>query len=340
MNKDLNYYLPKFLDIHLKQNINVSENTIISYKYTFISLLQYMSNYLKKKIQNLVIDDFNKFIIEEYLNYLELEKNNTISTRNQRLAAIKSFFNYLSSEDLKYLSISNEISTIKTKKKIDNSIKYLSKNGIKEILSLPNTSSKSGIRDLAILTLLYDSAARVQELIKLKCCDIDLDKKIVYLNGKGRKQRVVPLISSTIKIIAKYMELFDLNDHSINLLFFNARNEPLTRVGIDYIINKYVSIARKNNPIEFQIKVSPHTFRHSKAMHLLECGVNLIYIRDFLGHSSVTTTEIYAKTNPEIKRKAIEKHSENLTKKVHYTKEKKDDLLEWLKKDLKKNSNF
>lgn len=340
MNKDLNYYLPKFLDIQLKQNMNVSENTIISYKYTFISLLQYMSNYLKKKIQNIAINDFNKLTIEEYLNYLELEKKNSISTRNQRLAAIKSFFNYLATEDLKYLNIANEISAIKTKKNIDNSIKYLSKTGIKEILSLPNTSTKNGVRDLAILTLLYDSAARVQELIKLKCCDINLEKKIVYLNGKGRKQRVVPLVSSTIKIINKYMKLFELNENSTNLLFFNARNEPLTRMGINYIINKYVSVAKNNNPIEFQIKVSPHTFRHSKAMHLLESGVNLIYIRDFLGHSSVTTTEIYAKTNPEIKRKAIEKHSENLTKRVHYTREQKDDLLEWLKKDLKKNSNF
>ena len=126
MNKDLNYYLPKFLDIQLKQNMNVSENTIISYKYTFISLLQYMSNYLKKKIQNIAINDFNKLTIEEYLNYLELEKKNSISTRNQRLAAIKSFFNYLATEDLKYLNIANEISAIKTKKNIDNSIKYLS----------------------------------------------------------------------------------------------------------------------------------------------------------------------------------------------------------------------
>ena len=332
--KDLTYYLPRYFDVELKNNVNASENTIISYKYTFISLLKYISNILNKKIQNITLFDFNKNIIGNYLNYLENEKKNSISTRNQRLAAIKSFSDYLAEDDIKYISLSNEINTIKFKKKQDNSIKYLSKEAIKEILSLPNTSTNSGVRDLAILTLLYDSAARVQELIQLKCSDINLEKKIIYLNGKGRKQRIVPLITSTIKIIEKYMKLYNLDNNSNKLLFFNTRYEKLTRMGINYIINKYVNIARKNDPINFPITVSPHTFRHSKAMHLLESGVNLIYIRDFLGHSSVVTTEIYAKSNPEIKRKAIEKHSENLSKEVHYTKEKKQDLLGWLKNNL------
>ena len=333
--KDLTYYLPKYFDTELKCNANFSENTIISYKYTFISLLQFISEKLKKKIQNITLSDFNKAMIEEYLINLETEKCNSISTRNQRLAAIKSFFNYLANEDLKYINISNGISATKSKKNIDNTIKYLSKVGIKGILSLPNTSTNIGVRDLAILTLLYDSASRVDELISLKCCDIDFIKKTVNLYGKGKKQRVVPLISSTIKIIEKYMQIYNLSENSTELLFFNSRNEKLTRMGINYIIEKYVKIAKENNPIEYQIKVSPHTFRHSKAMHLLESGVNLIYIRDFLGHSSITTTEIYAKTNPEIKRKAIEKHSENLSKKIHYSEKEKQDLLSWLKQDLK-----
>lgn len=332
--KDLTYYLPRYFDVELKNNVNVSENTIISYKYTFISLLKYISNVLNKKIQNITLHDFNKDVVGNYLNYLENDKKNSISTRNQRLAAIKSFFDYLAENDIKYISLSNEINTIKFKKKQDNTIKYLSKEAIKEILSLPNTSTKDGIRDLAILTLLYDSAARVQEIIQLKCSDVNLEKKIIYLNGKGRKQRIVPLLSSTVKILEKYLNVYNLDDKSNKLLFFNAREEKLTRMGISYIINKYVNVAREKNPVNFPISVSPHTFRHSKAMHLLESGVNLVYIRDFLGHSSVVTTEIYAKTNPEIKRKAIEKHSENLSKEVHYTKKQKEDLLSWLKKNL------
>lgn len=332
------YYLPKFFDMELRKNANVSENTIISYKYAFVSLLQFVNKKYKKEISRLELKDLNKETIEKYLEYLEKEKNNSISTVNQRLAAIKSFFNYLTIEDIEYISLCNEIHSIKIKKTKQETIKYLSKEGIKEILSLPKTSIENGVRDLAILTLLYDSGARVQELVNIKIKDIDFNKKTVYLFGKGRKARIVPLISQTIKILEKYIKIYNIPINSDNLLFYNSKKEALTRMGITYIIKKYVSIAKNKNPLEFQINVTPHTFRHSKAMHLLESGVNLIYIRDFLGHESVTTTEIYARANPENKRKAIEKHSEELSKMVHYSSKEKNDLLNWLKNSLKENS--
>ena len=334
----ISYYLPKFFDMELRKNANVSENTIISYKYAFVSLLQFVNDKYKKEISTLELKDLNKETIEKYLEYLEKEKNNSISTVNQRLAAIKSFFNYLTIEDIEYISLCNEIHSIKIKKTKQETIKYLSKEGIKEILSLPKTSIENGVRDLAILTLLYDSGARVQELVNIKIKDIDFNKKTVYLFGKGRKARIVPLISQTIKILEKYIKIYNIPINSDNLLFYNSKKEALTRMGITYIIKKYVSIARNKNPLEFQINVTPHTFRHSKAMHLLESGVNLIYIRDFLGHESVTTTEIYARANPENKRKAIEKHSEELSKMVHYSSKEKNDLLNWLKNSLKENS--
>lgn len=334
----ISYYLPKFFDMELRKNANVSENTIISYKYAFVSLLQFVNKKYKKEISRLELKDLNKETIEKYLEYLEKEKNNSISTVNQRLAAIKSFFNYLTIEDIEYISLCNEIHSIKIKKTKQETIKYLSKEGIKEILSLPKTSIENGVRDLAILTLLYDSGARVQELVNIKIKDIDFNKKTVYLFGKGRKARIVPLISQTIKILEKYIKIYNIPINSDNLLFYNSQKGALTRMGITYIIKKYVSIARNKNPLEFQINVTPHTFRHSKAMHLLESGVNLIYIRDFLGHESVTTTEIYARANPENKKKAIEKHSEELSKMVHYSSKEKNDLLNWLKNSLKENS--
>ena len=334
----ISYYLPKFFDMELRKNANVSENKIISYKYAFVSLFQFVNKKYKKEISTLELKDLNKETIEKYLEYLEKEKNNSISTVNQRLAAIKSFFNYLTIEDIEYISLCNEIHSIKIKKTKQETIKYLSKEGIKEILSLPKTSIENGVRDLAILTLLYDSGARVQELVNIKIKDIDFNKKTVYLFGKGRKARIVPLISQTMKILEKYIKIYNIPINSDNLLFYNSQKEALTRMGITYIIKKYVSIARNKNPLEFQINVTPHTFRHSKAMHLLESGVNLIYIRDFLGHESVTTTEIYARANPENKRKAIEKHSEELSKMVHYSSKEKNDLLNWLKNSLKENS--
>lgn len=335
--KNLDYYLQKFLDIELRKNMNVSENTIISYKYAFISLLEFIIKNYNKNIKDIKIETINRDVVVDYLKYLELVKKNSISTRNQRLAAIKSFYNYLALEEIEYLPLCNEILSIKMKKNNQETVKYLSKEGIKEILSLPNTSTKQGIRDLAILTLLYDSGARVQELITLNVCAVNFNNKTMDLYGKGRKNRTIPLLKQTIKILEKYIKVYSINLNSNNLLFFNSRKEPLTRMGITYIINKYVKKAKKKNPIEFQINVTPHVFRHSKAMHLLESGVNLIYIRDFLGHESVTTTEIYAKANPETIRNAIEKNSEELSKSVHFSDNDKKDLLSWLKNSLKPN---
>ena len=157
--KDLDYYLPKFLDFELRKNMNVSENTILSYKYAFISLFEFIKENYNKNIKTITLEMINKDIIEEYLRYLEVVKKNSIATRNQRLAAIKSFYNYLALEDIEYLPLCNEILSLKMKKNQQETVKYLSKEGIKEILSLPNTSTKKGIRDLAILTLLYDSGA-------------------------------------------------------------------------------------------------------------------------------------------------------------------------------------
>ena len=134
-------------------------------------------------------------------------------------------------------------------------------------------------------------------------------------------------------ILKAYINDYGLFSESKNSspLFFNKRQEKLTRAGFSYIVNKHIETVRKKHPDLFPNKVSPHIFRHSKAMHLLENGVNLIYIRDFLGHSSVTTTEIYAKSNPEVKRKAIEQASHNMVPDEKLTTKEKDDLLNWLK---------
>ena len=221
MNKvNLDYYLQKFLNIELRKNINVSENTIISYKYAFISLLEFIIKNYKKNIKDIKLETINKEVIINYLEYLESVKKNSISTRNQRLSAIKSFYNYLALEEIEYLPLCNEILSIKMKKNNQETVKYLSKEGIKEILSLPNTSTKHGIRDLAILTLLYDSGARVQELITLNVCDINFDNKTLNLYGKGRKSRTIPLLKQTIKILEKYIKIYNINSNN-SLLFFN-----------------------------------------------------------------------------------------------------------------------
>src|SRR6056297_923938 len=197
---------------------------------------------------------------------------------------------------------------------------YLSDIEVKMLFAEPNIQTKKGIRDLAILVVLYDSGARVSELTNLKIEDVNLTKTAtIRIIGKGEKMRLVPISEETAKIIKAYYKSNRINySKGDRYLFVNKKGDSLTRPGINYILNKYVKLARQNNPGHFSIHVTAHVMRHTKATNLLLSGVSLIYIRDFLGHSSVVTTEHYAKTNPEFLRKAIEKNSENYMEGLEY----------------------
>ena len=186
---------------------------------------------------------------------------------------------------------------------------------------------------MALIALIYDSGARVQEIADLTVGDIRLTPATVKLTGKGNITRIIPITGQTTKILDTYLKEYGLlGEEAINLpLFSNRGNCKLTRAGITYILSKYVEVAKKKEPKLFPKKVSPHLLRHSKAMHLLQANVNLIYIRDFLGHASVTTTERCAKADSEIKRKAIEKANPNFLPDKKYNKKEKNELLNWLK---------
>ena len=155
----------------------------------------------------------------------------------------------------------------------------------------------------------------------------------LVLHGKGEKTRLVPVNGEASRILKHYIQVWNITSPD-EPVFTNRKGEKLTRAGIQYIIDKYSTTVREEHPEYFTKKITCHSFRHSKAMHLLEAGVNLIYIRDFLGHVSVTTTEIYAKTNPKIKEKQLIKHSQDLEPHRRYSAKQKDDLLDWLKNTL------
>ncbi|MDK2896050.1 MAG: hypothetical protein PWP04_170 [Candidatus Atribacteria bacterium] len=181
---------------------------------------------------------------------------------------------------------------------------------MKFLLEQPDTSTKKGRRDLAMLVTLYDTGARVQELIDLKVRAVRLTKPTtITLTGKGNKKRVVPLMDKTHHLLQAYMAENHLleNSRQQSPLFYNSRYQPFTRPGITYILNKYFTRAKQLHPqVVFPEAIHPHMIRHTKALHLLESGVNLIYIRDLLGHVSVTTTEIYLRADTELKRIALE----------------------------------
>jgi len=301
-------YLTDFLTIYLSQQKNLSKNTIYSYRDTFKLLLKYCKEEKGINIERITIELLTAELITDFLHWLENERKCTVSTRNQRLASIHSFFRYVQYEDPTGLYHFQKVLSIPVKKSEKTVVQYLSPEVMKLILEQPDKNTKKGKRDLTMLSALYDTGARVQELIDIKVCDVFLESPcVVLLTGKGNKGRRVPLMKNTVILIQNYISENELNKQWKNQypLFTNNQHNKLTKEGVTFILNKYVKKARITNPIVPE-HISPHILRHSKAMHLLNAGINLIYIRDFLGHADINTTEIYARADTETKRRAIE----------------------------------
>lgn len=306
---NFSYYTSKFFQSYLPGSRNVSGNTILSYRDTFKILLTFMRDCKSTDPDKVSFKDLDRTTIEEFLAYLEDDLHCSASTRNQRLAALKSFFRFVQVERPDLLAECQAILTIKNKKSPKPVIDYLTGEETELLFQQPDTTTQKGRRDLALLALMYDSAARVQEICDLKVSCISLKAPaVIRLYGKGRKTRTVPLDAPCVEIVRKYMEENHLNRSEMTNtpLFFNSRREKLSRSGVGYILTKYVKQANENGG-HISEKITPHCLRHSKAMHMVEAGINLIYIRDFLGHESIETTQVYAKANPEARRKAIEK---------------------------------
>ena len=245
-----------------------------------------MDNVKKKSPEKIQFDDFSKDEILLFLKWLEDSNGNTANTRNQRLAALKSFSKMVMYKCPEYISKCTDILGIRAKKQIKDVIKYISFEELTCLLSQINTNTKQGRRDLVLISLLYNTGARVQELINLTPGDFRLDyPATVELLGKGNKKRFVPLDEPIAKLITGYMKEQGLSkvSKSNHPMFFNARHEALTNPGVTYIINKYVPMVRAIHPEMLTIKITPHVFRHSRAMHLLQGKVPLPYIRDILG---------------------------------------------------------
>lgn len=328
---DFAEYLSDYLVKYLPLQVGASVNTIKSYRDSFTVFLRYCRDELHLAPEKLTLQKLDREMVEGYLLWLEESKGCSISTRNHRLAVLHAFLRYVSVENPAHLSRCNELLEIKPKHAPKKVVEYLSIDEIQAILSQPDIASPGGQRDLAMLSLLYDSGARVQELIDTKFRDIRFNSPAtIKLCGKGNKSRIVPLMPDTAKILTEYIISSGICD-SGRYLFLNSRGQKFTRSGVEFIIMKYVSMAKKEKPDLPLGKVTPHVFRHSKAMHLVQANVNLIYIRDLLGHESVKTTEIYAKADSSAKRQALEQASKNIIPETKYTASKQEELLDWLK---------
>lgn len=334
---DFARHLTRFLSEYLPHERNVSKNTIASYRDAFVQFIDYMSKERMVMLDRLTLKHLTRDNVLDYLKWIMESRNCSPATRNYRLAAIHSFCWYLQYAVIEMMEEWQKILTIKAIRIEGSSLSYLSTEGVKLLLEQPDTETWNGRRHLAILSLMYDTGARVQEIADLTVDSVRISSEpyTIRLFGKGRKARIVPLVKEQVKILRSYMEENHLDDPNkgTSPLFFNNRHEKLTREGIAYILNNYARMARKVSPDLIPEKISCHSLRHSKAMHLLQAGVNLVYIRDLLGHVSIQTTDIYARADSKAKREALEKAYADLTPNKDSDREweKNKDLRDWLR---------
>lgn len=334
---DFSKCLMGFFTEYLSAERGVSPNTLRSYGTAFASYLDFMRVKRNVDAEKLTLEHINRKNVLDYLGWLQTDKSSSVSTRNQRLAAIHAFCRYMQYEDVMRLNQWQEILGIRMKKTIKATMNYLTLDAVKELLTqIPRTTIR-GRRDLAMLSLLYETGARVQELIDLRPVDVCLSKPCyVTLFGKGSKKRLVPIQDAQVSILRKYMEENHLLEQRMNQrpLFQNGRGGKLTGAGITYILKNYATMARIATENLIPEKISPHCLRHSKAMHLLQAGVNLVYIRDILGHVSIQTTEVYARADSKQKREALEKIYTSILPQEENNKpswEADSELKSWLK---------
>jgi len=300
---DFSYHLSTFLTSYMAGQRNLSVNTIKTYRDAFVLLLEYFGEEKHVPPEKLTISLVDKPAIEGFLAWLESNRRNSITTRNQRLAAIHAFFRYLQGETPEHLFHCQKILSIPVKRAPKPVVPYLSEDEMKTLLAQPDMTTRKGRRDLTLLCTLYDTGARVQELCDLTVRSVRLSSpSIISLTGKGNKTRHVPIMGQTEDLLKSYLNENNMTHPSkVDMpLFYNTRKEKLTRQGVAYIVGKYAPAGKYST-------ISPHVFRHTKAMHMTAVDINPVYIRDFLGHADLKTTSVYSKANVDMKRRALEK---------------------------------
>ena len=285
-----------------------SPTTVATYKEGLRLLFLFASKKLGKPPTALEPEDLDRDMVLAFLHHLENERGNTVRTRNARLAAIRSFFRYAASCEPLVMGVAGRVSSIPCKRTVQKAISFLSIEELQAILNVPNKHTTLGRRDYALLLLLARTGARVSEAISVNASDVRMERPWhVLLRGKGSKERIVPLDANTVEVLRALCKQRNLPRNSDSPLFVNAQGQRLTRFGALHIVSRTVRVARQICHSLGKRAISPHTFRHTVAMQLLQAGVDLTTIRSWLGHVSVQTTHQYVEADIEMKRKALEK---------------------------------
>jgi len=288
---------------YLKGMRGASNHTVRAYRDTLKLFFMYLDCKEGRSLSNLTLDDIQAEAVMGFLNHLESSRGNSPATRNCRLAAIRCFSQHLLRNDVTRADQYGRILAIPTKRSICRPALYLEPEQVRVIIAAVNPKETNAVRDRALLLFLYNTGARVSEALDIRLRDLHLDRpRQVRLRGKAGKERICPLWSETASALRQLTN----TEMASEVIFKNALGKPLTRDGVAYLIEKYVRRASERLPNLNIRRITPHIFRHSCAVALLQAGVDITVIRDYLGHATVATTNRYVTSNLKMRRDVLE----------------------------------
>ncbi len=297
-----------FFTTHLRAERGLAGNTIASYSDAMKLLRNFASDRFRVEPEKLRLEQLDRELIVDFLDHLESARGNSVATRNQRLAAIKTFFHFLARNIPELLHLSETVQAIQEKRIVREPPPSLTITEVNAILAVPDTGRLIGARDRALLLLLHNSGGRVQELADLNLAQVHSDAgPVVTLTGKGGKTRALPLWPRTLAAIDHYLTLRQRAGVISEHLFLNGRAEPMTRFGLGRRVDILTRKAAASCPSLRERTVTPHVFRHTTALHLLEAGNDIAVVRDWLGHADLKTTSAYLEVSLRRKQEALSK---------------------------------
>ncbi len=299
--------LRSFFADHLPRVRGSSPHTILSYRDSLVLFLRFVAGLRTRSVSQLGLDDLGPPEVLAFLEHLETNRHNLVATRNVRLAAIHAFFRYCATADPTRVERCQRVLAVPFKRTRSRTIEYFEYHEIQAVLACVDRTTADGCRDYALLATMFNTGARVQEVVTLCVRDLQLEAlPQVRLYGKGRKERLCPLWPQTTDILRAWLAEQGRDVPPDQPLFRNHRGERLTRFGVRYLLRKYCLRAQLAAPTLAAKRLHPHSMRHSSAVHLLRAGVDITTISHWLGHASVTTTSRYATIDLDMKRKALE----------------------------------
>lgn len=297
--------LKRFFYDYLIHQRQLSPRTIAAYRDTFRLLLDFFERRRGRKPDDLRVSDLEASTVLAFLDDLERHRHNSARSRNLRLTAIRSFMRHATASDPLLLPVAQRVLSIPTKRFERGLVQYLSRGQMQALLNAPDTSTDTGLRDRLLLMLMYNTGARVSEIAALTVSNLRLDTGgSIHITGKGRKHRTVPLWRESVRLLREWLRRGARPSDAP--LLPNARGKHMTRSGIEHRLRVLVARAEIQDPSISRVRVSPHTIRHTTAMHLLQSGVDLSVIAMWLGHEDIQTTHQYLKADLDMKRRALE----------------------------------